>query len=132
MNPRPLEPQSSALPTELHPPQYGVPGRIRLLHSAELRCVGSPRSLTAGLRLAAFSSLFGQRSLASHPTFYTVINYGVPGRIRTYDPLLRRQMLYPTELRALIKKWSGRPDSNWRPPGPKPGTLTKLSHAPTY
>ena len=27
---------------------------------------------------------------------------GVPGRTRTCDPLLRRQTLYPTELRALI------------------------------
>jgi hypothetical protein len=26
---------------------------------------------------------------------------GAPGPIRTGDPLLRRQMLYPTELRAL-------------------------------
>jgi|ERR1700693_6141260 hypothetical protein len=26
--------------------------------------------------------------------------YGAPGRIRTGDPLLRRQTLYPTELRA--------------------------------
>ena len=25
---------------------------------------------------------------------------GAPGEIRTHDPLLRRQMLYPTELRA--------------------------------
>ncbi len=29
------------------------------------------------------------------------------------------------------KKWSGRKDSNLRPPGPKPGTLTILSYAPT-
>ena len=27
-----------------------------------------------------------------------------PGRIRTYDPRLRRPMLYPTELRALENK----------------------------
>ena len=26
---------------------------------------------------------------------------GAPGRIRTRDPLLRRQLLYPTELQAL-------------------------------
>jgi hypothetical protein len=31
-------------------------------------------------------------------------NHGVPGRTQTYDPLLRRQMLYSTELRALIGK----------------------------
>ena len=29
------------------------------------------------------------------------------------------------------KKWSGRPDSNWRPPAPKAGALTKLRYAPT-
>ena len=26
---------------------------------------------------------------------------GAPGRIRTHDPLVRSQVLYPTELRAL-------------------------------
>ena len=38
----------------------------------EPRCVGSPRSLSAGLRLTAFSSLFGRRSLASRPANYTL------------------------------------------------------------
>ena len=28
--------------------------------------------------------------------------YGAPGRIRTSDPLVRSQMLYPAELRAHI------------------------------
>jgi hypothetical protein len=28
-------------------------------------------------------------------------------------------------------KWSGREDSNLRPPGPKPGALTRLRYAPT-
>src|SRR3954447_23655880 len=28
------------------------------------------------------------------------------------------------------KKWSGRVDSNHRPPGPEPGALARLSHAP--
>ena len=28
-------------------------------------------------------------------------NDGAPGRIRTHDPLVRSQVLYPTELRAL-------------------------------
>jgi hypothetical protein len=30
-----------------------------------------------------------------------VLLAGAPGRIRTRDPLLRRQLLYPTELQAL-------------------------------
>ncbi len=29
-----------------------------------------------------------------------------------------------------IYKWSGRKDSNLRPPGPKPGALTRLRYAP--
>jgi hypothetical protein len=29
---------------------------------------------------------------------------GAPGRIRTGDPLLRRQTLYPTELRAHLTR----------------------------
>jgi hypothetical protein len=33
--------------------------------------------------------------------FVTAEN-GAPGRIRTSDPLVRSQMLYPTELRAHI------------------------------
>ncbi len=49
-------------------------------------------------------------------------------RIRTFDRLLRRQMLYPAELRTL--KLSGRQDSNLRPPGPKPGAMTGLRYAP--
>src|SRR5271170_7565975 len=28
-------------------------------------------------------------------------------------------------------EWSGRVDSNHRPPGPEPGALARLSHAPT-
>ena len=32
------------------------------------------------------------------PPFQSKSRYGAPGRIRTCDPLLRRQMLYPAEL----------------------------------
>ena len=71
------------------------------------------------------------------------LNYGhhilyscTPSRIRTYDPRLRRALLYPAELRAhielinLILKNSGREDSNLRSHGPKPRALAGLSHAP--
>jgi hypothetical protein len=57
-------------------------------------------------------------------------------RIRTFDRLLRRQMLYPAELRThyivlrKLLKQSGRQDSNLRPPGPKPGAMTGLRYAP--
>lgn len=72
---------------------------------------------------------------------------GRTGWTRTSDPLLRRQMLYPTELQAqfkdydcqpshhfnrgiLGKSWSGQRDSNPRPPAPKAGALAKLRYAP--
>src|SRR6185437_12153464 len=65
---------------------------------------------------------------------------GAPGEARTPDPLLRRQMLYPAELRAQAKKppshgetkfktlslcgkKSGREDLNLRHPAPKAGAL---------
>lgn len=57
-NPRPQEPQSCALPTELRPPY----------------CIAYARDQMNG----------------------------APGRIRTCDHPLRRRMLYPTELRALL------------------------------
>src|SRR5258705_9803444 len=56
---------------------------------------------------------------------------GAPERIRTSDPQLRRLVLYPAELQARIlrmagnqsENWSGREDSNLRPPAPKAGAL---------
>ncbi len=69
-------------------------------------------------------------------------------RIRTYDRLLRRQMLYPAELRDLNNKKenkksqilntfglefrikSGWQDSNLRPPRPKRGAMTGLRYTP--
>ncbi len=30
------------------------------------------------------------------------------------------------------RNWSGREDSNLRPPGPEPGALARLSHAPCF
>src|SRR5690606_8236951 len=55
-------------------------------------------------------------------------------RIRTFDRLLRRQMLYPAELRDHSHKRgkvkSGWQDSNLRPPGPKPGAMTGLRYTP--
>ena len=59
-------------------------------------------------------------------------------RIRTCDRLLRRQMLYPAELRDhntcpsnhLKKYLSGWQDSNLRPPRPKRGAITGLRYTP--
>ena len=67
---------------------------------------------------------------------------GAPDWNRTNNLRLRRPLLYPVELRApygnallwvlqLRIKWSGRWDSNSRPPGPKPGAITGLRYAPT-
>ena len=49
-------------------------------------------------------------------------------RIRTCDRLLRRQMLYPAELRD--QNVSGWQDSNLRPPRPKRGAITGLRYTP--
>ena len=59
-----------------------------------------------------------------------MVSFSERERIRTFDRLLRRQMLYPAELRTLDFKKSGRQDSNLRPPGPKPGAMTGLRYAP--
>ena len=58
----------------------------------------------------------------------TICGFGAPGRTRTCNPRLRRPVLYPVELRALHKNWSGWRDSNSRPTAPKavalPGCAT--------
>ena len=61
--------------------------------------------------------------------------YSDRDRIRTCDRLLRRQMLYPAELRDQSKKGlknesflSGWQDSNLRPPAPKAGAMTGLRY----
>ena len=56
-------------------------------------------------------------------------------RIRTFDRLLRRQVLYPAELylhftinvNFLMSGWQ---DSNLRPPAPKAGAITGLRYTP--
>ena len=69
-----------------------------------------------------------QKTLKSLRAFYSLSD---PEGIRTPDRLLRRQMLYPTELRDLKRKGqlvsslvlSGWQDSNLRPPAPKAGAI---------
>ena len=48
-------------------------------------------------------------------------------RIRTFDRLLRRQVLYPAELCDHSSGWQ---DSNLRPPAPKAGAITGLRYTP--
>ena len=38
------------------------------------------------------------------PKSVTLCITGAPGRIRTYDPLVRSQVLYPSELRAPLRQ----------------------------
>ena len=51
-------------------------------------------------------------------------------RIRTFDRLLRRQVLYPAELCLHYCILSGWQDSNLRPPAPKAGAITELRYTP--
>ena len=51
-------------------------------------------------------------------------------RIRTWDLLIRSELLYPAELRNHYLFSSGWQDSNLRPPGPKPGAMTGLRYTP--
>ena len=54
--------------------------------------------------------------------------YGTPSRIRTWDPLLRRQMLYPSELMArCMVGVKGFEPSTFRS---QSGRATKLRHTP--
>ncbi len=52
---------------------------------------------------------------------------GTPRRIRTSDPLLRRQLLYPLSYGRILHPcnllWSERPDLNRRPLAPKASAL---------
>jgi hypothetical protein len=78
---------------------------------------------------------------ADRPTAGVPNDASAPGGTRTPDPQLRRLLLYPPELLAPVEmlarrlrlhvgKWSGRADSNGRPPAPKAGALTRLRYAP--
>jgi hypothetical protein len=66
-------------------------------------------TITAFLLLffAAFFACFTQSFLAIHSAQHqhnqTTLKLGAPGRIRTYDPLVRSQVLYPAELRARVQ-----------------------------
>ena len=51
-------------------------------------------------------------------------------RIRTWDLLIRSELLYPAELRNHYLFSSGWQDSNLRPPAPKAGAITELRYTP--
>jgi hypothetical protein len=67
------------------------------------------------------------RPLPSHSAMSPCPCLRMPDRNRTCNLLLRRQLLYPVELRApkcsQRRSSSGRQDSNLRPSGPKPDAL---------
>src|SRR5690242_9973370 len=55
------------------------------------------------------------------------------GWVLVLQPRSRYRPLFPNGLifKVVKTKWSGRVDSNHRPPGPEPGALARLSHAPS-
>ena len=53
-------------------------------------------------------------------------------RDRTADPLRARQVLSQLSYGPNFYKWSGRQDSNLRPPGPKPGALPSWATSRFY
>ena len=85
-NPRPMESQSIALPTELTPPPANrLPAN---LHQALLRILEKHSEFLSLPNLPARILQFNHSNRLS----------GDSGRIRTRDPRLRRALLYPTEL----------------------------------
>ena len=56
-----------------------------------------------------------QLSYAHHIAFTCTNRNGAPGRTRTCDHPLRRRMLYPTELRALLSAFDQSADFKLRP-----------------
>lgn len=70
---------------------------------------------------------------------------GDPGRIRTFNPLLRRQMLYPTELRdrgnvpiyqsqlfTIVAGFNARASELDRPPTARPQALARGEKSPNF
>jgi hypothetical protein len=118
-NPRPLESQSRALPTELRPPQaFG--------QWSDLRRPGPHSARYSIHKTYRCRRTIPLRSRSLPDPWQRAFSNGAPGRIRTCDPRLRRPLLYPTELRAPRLDetiWSGQRDSNPRPPAPKAGAL---------
>ncbi len=109
LNPRPLEPQSSALPTELRPPSlscsspagYGAPGRTRTCNPRLRRPMLYPVELQApslSLALTRSSSVF----IVAKKTLNPVHPTGRGGGIRTPDPLLPKQLRYQAALHPEI------------------------------
>jgi hypothetical protein len=88
------------------------PWRRRLAGGARPRLADLSHSLCAGRATQLLSRkvvCVAPRCLTTHPCQRAVSRefpqvrggWSAPGRIRTRDPLLRRQLLYPAELRAL-------------------------------
>jgi hypothetical protein len=133
LNPRPLGPQPSALPTELRSPQYlpNAPTRVG-------RCSGSQPSRTKA-RLGGFEPpAHGLEVRCSIQLSYRRIHRlghqnadqkEAGDGNRTRDKRLGRPMLYhlsytrPFSLLLPPTQWSGREDLNLRPPAPKAGAL---------
>ena len=86
-------------------------------------------------RAGAYGRQNEKKALPQKCLFFMCL--GAPGAIRTPDPLVRSQVLYPTELRARCQKnknqpvgrlsilnWRARDDSNVRPLPSEGSTLS--------
>ena len=87
--------------------ESGAPGRIRTSDPLIRSQILYPAELRAHNKSAGTSILFKFKTslslkLAEFKTSQSRFQNGAPGRIRTSDPLIRSQILYPAELRAHI------------------------------
>jgi hypothetical protein len=51
-------------------------------------------------------AIIGQQTRENYKRGFLASKTGIPGEIRTHDPLLRRQLLYPAELQGRVYKLS--------------------------
>ena len=96
------------------------------------------RKKIANITIIANSFLFTVKSISQNLTFARGVYFlvfvkfiGVPGLIRTGDPLLRRQMLYPAELQGhsftMVGALGFEPRTSWS----QTKRASQLRYAPT-
>jgi hypothetical protein len=60
-----------------------------------------------GMQLVKDNGIYRLEQTTTQVTAVDLERDGAPGEIRTPDPLVRSQMLYPAELRARKNRWYG-------------------------